>query len=175
MNSKKIIVLYKSKTGFSKKYAHWIAETLNCDIASLDKFDILDIGNYDLVIFGGGIYAERINGISFIKKNWPVLEKKKIIVFATGATPPMPKEIERVKKDNIPQDMDIEFFYFQSGLNYAKMSIANKLLIRVFRSALKAKKDKTAVEQAILDAIENSYDYSDISQIEPLISYIYRI
>ena len=38
MNTKKIIVLYKSKTGFSKKYAHWIAETLNCDIASLDNF-----------------------------------------------------------------------------------------------------------------------------------------
>ncbi|HHU91832.1 MAG TPA: flavodoxin, partial [Halanaerobiaceae bacterium] len=118
------------------------------------------------------IYAGKINGINFIKMNWPLLERKKIIVFATGVTAPMPKEIERVKKDNIPQDMDIEFFYFQSGLNYAKMSIANKLLIRVFRSALKAKKDKTAVEQAILDAIENSYDYSDISQIEPLISYI---
>ncbi|MFY9393404.1 MAG: flavodoxin domain-containing protein [Halanaerobiales bacterium] len=172
MNTKKIIVLYKSKTGFSKKYAHWIAETLNCDIASLDKFDILDIGSYDLVIFGGGIYAGKINGINFIKMNWPLLERKKIIVFATGVTAPIPGEIEIIKKDNIPPNMDIEFFYFQSGLNYAKMSIAKKLFVKVFKSFLKAKKDKTDIEQGFLDAIENPYDYSNISQVEPLISYI---
>ena len=28
----KIIVIYKSKTGFTKRYAEWIAEELKCDI-----------------------------------------------------------------------------------------------------------------------------------------------
>lgn len=35
MNSKKKIVVYQSKTGFTEKYANWIADSLNCDRYSL--------------------------------------------------------------------------------------------------------------------------------------------
>ena len=34
---KKVLVLYKSKTGFSERYARWIAEDLQCDLANLDS------------------------------------------------------------------------------------------------------------------------------------------
>lgn len=52
-----------------------------------------------------------MDGIKFIKNNISFFAGKKIIVFATGATAPIPEEVERFEKDNIPQRMDIAFFY----------------------------------------------------------------
>jgi hypothetical protein len=38
-------------------------------MVSLEKFSIEKMAQYDIVIFGGGIHAGRINGIKFIKNN----------------------------------------------------------------------------------------------------------
>lgn len=36
----KILVTYKSKTGFTKKYAKWIAEELNCETKDTKMFPL---------------------------------------------------------------------------------------------------------------------------------------
>ncbi len=172
MNNMKKVVVYKSKTGFTEKYAHWIAENLHCDAVCLERFVISEAAQYDVIIFGGGIHAGRINGIKFIKNNVLLLAKKKIIVFATGATPSISEEVERFRKDNIPDGMDIAFFYFQSGMNYARMGGADKLLMGMLKAVLSVKKSKSDIEQGTINAIENSYDYSSQSQIEPLINFV---
>ena len=51
----KTIVAYKSKSGYTKKYAQWIAQELNCDIK--ENAELSDIINYDVIIYGGGMYA----------------------------------------------------------------------------------------------------------------------
>lgn len=173
MNKK--VVVYKTKTGFTEKYAQWIAQSLHCNAVSLDRFDAAQAAQYDVIIYGGGIHAGKINGIKFIKNNAALLAEKKVIVFATGATPPIDEEVERFRKDNIPVDMDIAFFYFQSGMNYEKMGGGDKLLMGMLKTVLKAKRNKTDIEQGTMDAIQNSYDYSSQSQIQPLIDYIYAI
>lgn len=175
MDNKKIIVVYKSRTGFTEKYAHWIADGLHCDIVSLEKFSNSKMACYDVVIFGGGIHAGRISGIKFIKNNISLLANKKIIVFATGATAPISEEIERFRKDNVPDGTGIAFFYFQSGMDYSNMKGTDRLLMRALKTALKMKKEKSDIEQGTLDAIQNSYDYSSQNQIEPLINYINEI
>lgn len=175
MTTIKCIVVFKSKTGFTEKYAHWIAEDLHCDAVCVEKTSISQIGQYDVVIFGGGIHAGTINGIGFIKNNLSAMTNKKIIVFATGAAPAISNEIERYKKTNIPDGEDIAFFYFQSGMNYAKMHRADKLLMGMFKAFLKLKKHKSDVEKGTTDAIGNSYDYSNRDYIAPLIRYVNSI
>ncbi len=172
MCNNKIIVIYKSKTGFTKKYANWISQELRCDAVSLREIRPVDLKPYDIVIFGGGIHAGRINGISFIKNNMFSLKDKKVIVFATGATASIPNEIERFKNTNTPNDKNIAFFYFQSGLNYANMHGSGKVLMGLLKTVLKMKKNKSELEQGTEDAIQSSYDFSNRDQIEPLISFI---
>lgn len=103
------------------------------------------------------------------------MNAKKIIVFATGATPAIPEEIERFKRTNIPDGEDIHFFYFQSGMNYAKMHATDKMIMGIFKAFLKIKKSKSDVEKGAADAIKNSYDFSNRDQIAPLINYVNSI
>ena len=98
MEDKKIIVVYKYKSGFTKKYAQWIANDLHCDLVCLENCNITEIERYDVVIFGGGLHAGKINGIKFIQKKIPLFAGKEIIVFATGALPLYQRRLKGLKK-----------------------------------------------------------------------------
>ena len=36
----KILLIYKSKTGFTEKYARWISEEINCDVENISNLKI---------------------------------------------------------------------------------------------------------------------------------------
>ena len=80
----KVIVTYNSKTGFTQKYAEWIAEDLNCK--ALSTAELKNVSEYDLVIHGGWIMGGMISGFENMKK----LNPSKLIAFGVGFT----------KKDN---------------------------------------------------------------------------
>lgn len=84
---KKVLVLYKSKTGFSERYARWIADNLQCDLVELADFNKQSLSEYQLIVYGGGLYSGQINGIGKIKRWMKEFSDKIWVVFATGATP----------------------------------------------------------------------------------------
>lgn len=168
------IVLYKSSTGFSQKYAEWIAEELNCKALSIMDVNINDLINYKTIIFGGGLHAGHINGLKAIKNSIMNLKNKIIIIFATGATPKEAMKNENILNTNfsLEEKEIIHFFYFQSGINYEKMSIGSKGMMGIFKTILRFAKEKTAEEQGMYDTITHSNDHSSKEYINPLIEYL---
>ena len=65
----KTIVVYKTKYGSTKAYAEWISEELGADVIDVKDADINKLSEYDAIVYGGGLYAEVINGVSIITKN----------------------------------------------------------------------------------------------------------
>lgn len=166
----KAVVIYKSKTGFTKKYAQWIGEELNCVSIPYSEGRRIPLEDYDIIIFGGGLYAGMINGLKWFKQRLPELHGKKVAIFATGATPSGIPDIENALKKNFTEkEWDRgNIFYMQSGLCYEKMNIADKLLMAAFRKMLK----KTEGEDSeMYRMVQQSYDYSSKDAILPLTEY----
>ena len=111
----KSIVIYKSKTGFTKKYAQWIAEDLSADILDVSKVTMSILTSYDTIIYGGSLYAGGIIGVKLIKENINKLKDKKVLVFATGASPAREDVINEVRNKNFTQEEQkyIKFFYLK--------------------------------------------------------------
>src|SRR5690242_18554114 len=109
----KSIVIYKSKTGYTKKYAEWIAEELSADIFELSKIDLNILDSYDTIIYGGSLYAVGIIGLKVILKEINKLKDKKLVVFATGASPKRENVMKEVQDKNFTKDEQkiIKFFY----------------------------------------------------------------
>lgn len=167
----KKIIIYKSSTGFTKRYSEWIAEQLQCEVVPLKEISAKKLEEYELVIYGGGFLAGSINGWNKFKEKY----SGNVIVFGTGATPPSEKDmIQEARKRNFTEKEleQIPFFYMQSGLNYEKMNPMEKLMMKVFRSMLAKKKDKTADEKVMESMIAHSYDETDPKSIEPLVEYV---
>ncbi len=85
---KKTVVIYKSSYGSTKKYAEWIAQELKCDLFDTNKVKDDMLVDYDIIIFGGGLYASGINGIALIKSSFSSLRDKDVIVFTVGLADP---------------------------------------------------------------------------------------
>lgn len=171
----KIVVIYKSKTGLTKQYAQWIAESLDCDLFEMKKISGEKLENYDVIIFGGGFYAGKINSLPKFKKMIASVKDKKIIVFATGATPADSKAvIRKAMRENFTDEerKKIKVFYFQSGLDYKRMGLKSRLMMKVFSLMLAKKKNKTEEEEQMAEAVKHSFIVSRKEFTESLLAYV---
>ena len=50
---KKTVVIYNSQTGFTARYARWIAEAAGADCLPLSEAKGRDLSGCDAIIFGG--------------------------------------------------------------------------------------------------------------------------
>lgn len=170
----KTIVIYKSKAGYVKKYAQWIAEELSADILEASKVEAKMLCAYDTVIYGGGLYAVGINGIKLIKQNIDSLKGKKVVVFATGSSPWREGVIDEVRNKNFTEEQQkvIRLFYMRGGFDYSKLRPADKILMLMMKRILKKKKDKTSDEEGLLASYDHPVDFTDKKNIAELISYV---
>lgn len=170
----KTVVIYKSKTGFTKKYAEWIAEELSADIFNVTEITIDTLKEYDTVIYGAGLYVVGINGVKFITKNLDKLKNKKIAVFATGVSPSRSSDIEKVKDSNftLEQQKYIKFFYLRGGFNYNNLTVIDKVLMTFLKWKIKSKKELTPDEKGMLAVYNKPVDYTIKKNIDEILVYI---
>lgn len=167
----KILLIYKSKTGFTEKYAYWIMEEIKCDIEKISTIQNIDFKRYDLIIYGSRIHAGRIDGLNKIKK---LNLENKLVLFVTGATPKETASIQEVWKNNLSEKelKNIKRFYIPAGLNYEKMGFLDKTMMKIASIILEKKKDKSKEDIGMQNSIKRSYDISNKSRIQPLVDYI---
>ncbi len=171
----KAIVIYKSKYGSTKSYAQWIAQELSCEAVDASKVKISDLSEYDTIIYGGGLYAEVIAGISLITKNIDKLKDKKIIVYTTGITPPECREyydklvVEKNFKGGVLPN--IKIFNYPGKMVISELSLVHKTAIKTLKKIMSDKKEPTEMEKLLINLCDLDGDFSDKSLIKELIEY----
>lgn len=175
MKEMKTIVIYKSKTGFTQRYAEWIAEELNCDISNYENFSQSSIAEYDCVIYGSRIHAGKVDGIKKIKALFAGNVRSKLVIFATGGTPLAAEDvIDTIWQASFSEEelKTIPHYYMQGGLNYEKMGIVDRLIMKTLAQMLSRKNVKNSVEAGCEQAIGSSYDISSRKYIAPLVQFV---
>lgn len=170
-----VVVIYKSKYGATKKYAQWLSEELEGDIIEKSKVKIENILKYDTVIYGGGIYATGIAGISFLKKHYKKIEDKKVIVFAVDASPYDEKASEFLKERNLKDELSkIPCFYCRGAWNEEIMTFKDRALCNLLKKAV-AKKDPSTFEpweKSLMEAIGSIGDWTNKDNLNGLLACI---
>ena len=170
----KTLVLYQSYSGFTAKYATWIAEELNASLLPISKAAKAAVAAYDTIIFGGSLHMTGISGAKFFKTFLPTLSGKRIIVFAVGASPPLEGIPQKILDRNFSAEEQclFKFFYFRGGFNFQKLDFPNKVLMGLLKLKLQRKKNRTAEEQGMLDAYKVPIDATNKEAIRPLLETV---
>lgn len=171
---KDIIVIYNSQTGFTKKYAQWISEALECESVALSEVSKRNFEQYDTIIFGSWACAGGISKLKWFKNNLKKWNDKKLAVYCVGGSPIENPEIEVAMQKWFTEEehQKVKTFYCPGGFNYERMSGTSKLMMKMFVSALKAKKNQTEAEKLQAEMMSQSYDISDKKYIEPIVDFI---
>jgi menaquinone-dependent protoporphyrinogen IX oxidase len=139
---KNIVVIYESKYGSTKRYAEWIAKELNARIFRRKDITSEELKEYDVIIYGGGLYAGGISGVSLISRNFDILCDKKIIIFTCGLADPkdeiniknIHKEIDKVFSPEVKSK--IAFFHLRGAIDYQKLGIKHKFMMSILKHML---------------------------------------
>ncbi len=172
----KTIVIYKTKYGSAKTYAQWIGEELSCKATDARDITVQDLEAYDNIIYGGGLYAEVINGVSLITKNIEKLKNKKIAIYTTGITPLDCTEyydklvVEKNFKNGVPDE--IKLFNFTGKMILSELSAVHRTALKTLKKIMLAKKDPTPMEKLLVKLCDADGDFCDRNQISALIDYI---
>ena len=174
MNSGKILVLYKSKYGASKKYALMLKEELSCDVYRIEDSKQAELKKYDCIIFVGGIYAGGIAGLNHFRKIQKERQNTKAAILCVGASPYDKKAMdEMTKRISTGELRNIPLFYGRGVWDESKMSFKDRTLCGMLKKAL-SKQDPDTYEpwgKALMEASGQSCDWTDKEYLKPLIAW----
>ena len=177
---KKIVVIYESKYGFTKRYAQWIAEELHCPLFERKTLDPQQLHTYDVIIYGGGLYAGGMSGLKQFSKNQIIFSDKQLILFTCGlADPNNPENIATIRRSLakiLQPEMRsrTQIFHLRGGIDYARLTLVHRSMMSMLRKAL-MKKDANSLreeDRQLLDTYGKHVDFTDRASIQPLIQYV---
>lgn len=178
--SKRAIVIYKSTTGYTKQYAEWISEELSCDRKEIKNVSADTLNKYDIIIYGGGLYAGGVSGMGKLVKLYPKIWNKELILFTCGvANPEVAENVkhieERISKV-IPEEMyaHMKQFHVRGGIDYNKLSVIHRMMMWMLCRTVKKKgyENLAGDDKIMVDTYGKKVDFSDRKAIKPMIEYI---
>ena len=163
-------VIYQSKYGSAKQYAEWIAQALDAPLFERGRVKPPQLLDYDLVIYGGGVYAGSIAGVDLVAKN----PCKNLILFTVGLFDPQTADYTDLLKA-LPAEkrQTAKVFHLRGGLDRQKLGLVHKGIMAVVKKTL-AKKDPSLLsneDKAMLESLGGKVDYTDKDSIAPLVAF----
>ena len=168
-------MVYKSKYGSTKEYAFWIAEELGCEAVDVKNIKIEKLYEYDTIIYGGGLYAEVIAGVTIITKNFERLKDKKLIVYSTGITPLDCRDYydKLVLEKNFKPHMTdvIKVYNFLGKMVVSELSLVHRTALKSLKKLMLSKENPTEMEKLLIELCDADGDFTDREAIKELVEY----
>lgn len=161
-------VVYTGNTGFTEKYANWVANQLKCELFRLEDVTKEDLAKYPLIVFGGWVKGGLIQGLTELQGK----VRGKYIVFAVGALPKRSSQAERFKERNGLQD--VPTFYFEGGLRWYRLSEGQKAALLMYKETLQQfdYNKLSANEKFFLNNIGRTFDHSSLDGVQELTDFL---
>jgi len=175
----KVLIMYFSKYGSTKKYAEWLASDLSGDLFAIKTVRQNILANYDIIILGSALYAGCIKGIDILLKNYEILKGKKLVIFTCGLSDyskieninDVKERIEKIIPENIRKN--IKIYYLRGGINYKRLSFKHKIMMRLVRNMLMRKEPEKLTEgnKDFLETYGKTLDFMDKNSIADIVKY----
>jgi len=158
-----MVIIYESKTGFTKKYADMLA--VKTGLKAYRVKEISMVQKDEEIIFLGWMKAGKIQGVNKIHK------RNLIAVCGSGtgrtAEPSAEAVIARNKIEGIP------FFYLRGGCFPLKeLKGMDKIMMSMFLKMLKSRKDNDVKFEESISIIENGFDGVKEENLEPVLEWL---
>lgn len=144
-------IVYTSKSGYTRQYAHILGKELRLPVYSLE--DALNgLRQYSPVLYLGWIHASHIQGFRKAAKQFVICAVCGVGLCDTGA---LQKEVR--KATAIPET--IPLFTLQGGFDRSKLKGMDKMLISMLTKGLSSKQPRTEQEDRMLQLLQTDGCY----------------
>jgi menaquinone-dependent protoporphyrinogen IX oxidase len=160
------LIIYRSKDGSTKQYAEWLSADTGFEITESKDVKTTMIQNYDMVLIGCPIHANKPILANWVKSRWKVLRDKKLIFYTTSGAPSDDPKLQEWYKKTFSEEIREKMNYFPLGGRFI-VSELKGLMKFLMNFAMKMEKDPKVREEMGRD-IDNVKRES----INPIIDFI---
>lgn len=165
-NHNSTLLLYSSRYGAVKEYADRLAGMRDCDIMEAKDAKLTQLRAYDTIIWMGGVYEEKIQGLETLQRYHKKLTDQRIAVLAVGAAP-------EEYQPQLPGDLDdIPLFYARGRWNPESLNWKDQMLVKMLQAALSRKPDAAPVWMQELLTQKEPQDFIQDYYLEPVLDFI---
>lgn len=135
------VIVYSSQTGFTQRYALWIARVLHCEVLDAAFVTTNDLIHTRLVIYGA--HATKRGGVTGFRpfyQQYQLALPHQLIVFGTGILPPEQIDLQQLRQHTFRScKLQPQLFYFDGEMDPANMPLRIRLPYYSQKRKLKAK------------------------------------
>ncbi|HHU05582.1 MAG TPA: flavodoxin domain-containing protein [Clostridiales bacterium] len=155
-------IVYKSNTGFTKKYAELLSAETGLPYYALSENRVK---SGEPVIFMGWLSAGKIKGYSKALKKYDVRAVAGVGLRAQDSA----ALNELITQNKIS---DVPAFYLRGGLDMNRLRGMNKFLLKMFYKMMSDKaKDGDAEALEIVDAYRNNKDFVSLENLKEMLDW----
>ncbi|HHT16783.1 MAG TPA: flavodoxin [Papillibacter sp.] len=176
----KTAVIYKSRYGSTEMYAKWIAEELGADSLPAGDVSPEDLEKYEVIVYGGGLYAGSVNGSALLTKNLERIKDKKLYLFTVGLYDvSLPENVEAIRsglEKVLPPALyeKLRLYHFRGGMHLSKMGFLHRFVMKMMANMLRKKPESELSDddRLMLQNFGQDIDFTDRSAIAPLVKAV---
>lgn len=169
------LVLYFSKTGNTKKYAEEIAMATHADLLSAPKFKPKMIKDYDTIVFGGWVMANKIQGLDEFLRYYEDMKDKNIIIFSVGMSIVSPEMRKELISTNILDLYHVRYYQLRGSFDFNKLGFVHRMLMNRTIAIMQAKENPDASQAAIAQLRDTPIIVHDQPGIDKIVSVIHKL
>jgi hypothetical protein len=158
-----MIIVYESKTGFTKKYADLLAAKTQLQVFRVKELPKSKAD--EEIIFLGWMKVGKIQGLDRMRK----YRVQAVCGSGTGRTaePSTDGVIAKNKIEGIP------FFYLRGGcLPLKDLKGMDRIMLSLFVKMLKKREDKDERQEEAISIVENGFDGVKEENLQPLLDWL---
>ena len=166
----KIVIVYSSKFGHTKKYVDWLKEDFDADVFSVDGCNPTKLIAYKLIIFAGSVYSDKLAIMDFIKKNMTSIPLQKTMILAvTWYTNDSREAAHKIMEENFTEQLknSIPLYVVNSGIDLKTVPAMDKAKLLTARLMIEKKEGRSSDDINALAIIKG---YSDQTSKDNLAS-----
>lgn len=158
-----MVIVYESKTGFTKKYAEMLANKTGLKVYRTDELSKVDPS--EEILFLGWMKIGKIQGLGKLKKHHVIA----VCGSGTGRTAE-PDTETILTRNNIGT---IPFFYLRGGcLPIRKLKGLDRIKLSLFVLMLRTRKDKDDRMKEAIAIIQNGFDGVKEENLDPVLVWM---
>jgi len=162
------IIVFKSTAGSTLKYAEIIGGETNFEMYEAKRLDLHPevLDQADMVLIGTPIHAGKLDLAEWIKKNFPRMSKKKVLLYTVSLTPPDSPKIMAYLKAGLPDEIikAIKFIPLRGRMRFSAIPFFKRIMVKMAINTIK----DPAKKAMMLDETDHIKD----ENIKPIVDWV---
>lgn len=170
--------MHASKYGSARRYAEWVASSVAAPAVSADEVSAAELAAQDIVVLCASIYGPKLRGSDLLRDAMRCGTSTRWILVTVGLSDPaLTSKRDELVAGSFDEPLRelLTVVHVRGAMDRERLTFVERSMMAGIRTALAAKRDRTAEEQAMLDVLEPvRVDLTDRAAIAPVVEACLR-